>query len=536
MDITEKLKASHLVFFVALTILMAACSGIINSDDYNLKKIKANPTLNLPLAFGDLTIDDFLSKADSANIKVDNNGLIYLQYQQILKSQGIRDLIDFPSRSFTKIIPMPAGTLPARASKLQHAALTTTEDFNFSPEKLTEIKFKETTVKVTVTFTPANPATNNFEVQLRLPNFKLNGNGAVFQQTVTAGAAGATFALKDYVATLTNNTFPMEIIVFEKPHASPITIANSTSVSVRLDFTAIDFQHIRGFFGDQTSGNIPAETINLNAFGPTLKNATVSFAKPTLSFKVSNDYGIPTRVTFNPLEARKDNGTKLNISMNPASPVNINLPANLGQSAITDVTVTNAKQLLDFAPDQFFYKVSARINQGLTSGTNFCADTSKMRVTMKIEVPLHGKASGIILTDTFAIDLTDAKKSQVESGKLIFKITNQLPLDAFIQLYLANDLAIISDSLFTTAQTNIVRASTVDSNGDLLKADPYTTEIDVPKLKLDKIFAAKNIIVKARMNTTKDATGSQPDVKFKSSYKMSVSIGLQVKLKLEVDL
>ena len=535
MDIAKKLKTSHLALFVASTILLAACSGMINSDDYDLKKIKANPTLNLPLAFGDLTIDDFLSKADSANIKVDNNGLVYLQYQQTLKSQGIRDLIDFPSRSFTKVIPLPASTLPARNLEIQYATLNTNEDFNFSPEKLTEIKFKATTVKVTVTFTPSNASTSAFEVQVRLPNFKLNNN-VPFQQRAAAGPAGTTFALKDYVATMINNTFPMEISVYEKPHASPITLANSTSVSVRLDFNAIDFQHIRGFFGDQTSGNIPAETINLNAFGPTLKNATVSFAKPTLSFKVSNDYGIPTRVTFNPLEARKDNGTKLNISMSPASPVNINLPANLGQSAITDVTVTNAKQLLDFAPDQFFYKVSARINQGLTSGTNFCADTSKIRVTMKIEVPLHGKASGILLTDTFAIDLTDAKKSQVESSKLIFKITNQLPLDAFIQLYLTNDFAIITDSLFTTAQTNIVRASTVNSNGDLLKADPYTTEIDVPKLKLDKIFAAKNIIVKARMNTTRETSGNQPDVKFKSSYKMSVDIGLKVKLKLEVDL
>jgi hypothetical protein len=534
MDIAKKLKASHLALFVALTILLTACSGIINSDDYDLKKIKANPTLNLPLAFGNLTIDDFLSKVDSTHIKVDKDGLVYLSYEQTLRTQGINDLLDFPSRSFTKIIPLRAATLPARSDRFQYTTLNTNEDFNFSPEKLTEIKFKTTTVKITVTFTPANPASNNFEVQVKLPNFKLNGSQ--FDKLVTAGAAGVTFPLKDYVATMNNNAFPMEVTVFEKAHQGTITLANGTSASVKIDFTNMDFQYIRGFFGDQTTGNIPAETINLDAFGPSLNKATVSFAKPTLSFKVSNDYGIPTRVTFNPLEARKDNGTKLNISMSPASPVNINLPANLGQSAITDVTVTNAKQLLDFAPDQFFYKVSARINQGLTSGTNFCADTSKIRVTMKIEVPLHGKASGILLTDTFAIDLTDAKKSQVESGKLIFKITNQLPLDAFIQLYLANDLAIITDSLFTTAQTNIVRASTVDSNGDLLKADPYTTEIDVPKLKLDKIFAAKNIIVKARMNTTRETSGNQPDVKFKSSYKMSVDIGLKVKLKLEVDL
>ena len=514
---------------------LASCSGLFNTDDYNIKKIKAAPTLDLPLVYGSLGIQDILSKTDQAIVKVYSDGLVYLQYDQTLKSQGITGLFNFPNKSFTiPPIPVPPSTLPARAVEVQYASFNTVEDFAFSPEKLSEIKFKSTTLRITVAFNPVNPASGTFEVQVRLPDFTLNG--VVFQKRITAGAAGVVFSLKDYVATLSNNTFPLEIAIFEKPHSSPITITNPTSVTVRLDYTTLDFQYLKGFFGDQTALNIPAETIDFNAFGNSLSKAKVSFADPKFSFTVSNDYGIPTKVTFNPLEVRKKNGTKLNVLLSPASPVSINVPLQLGQSANTAVSILNAKQMADFAPDQLYYKITARINEGLTSGNNFCADTSKMRVNFKAEIPIYGKASDIVLADTFAIDLSSTKSSTIESGSVLTKVTNELPLDAFIQLYLANDQTIIFDSLFTTAQTAIVKASTVNAQGELQSPSVLIQEIQITKEKLDKIFTAKKLIIKARANTVKDSNGNQPDVKFKAAYKMSVNFGLKAKLKLEYDL
>jgi hypothetical protein len=532
-DLVKNRKA-WIVLSVALALSAWSCKDALNTDDYKIKKATANPTLDLPIAAGDLVIDDFLSKADQTNIKVYSDGLIYLLYEQTLKTQGIRDLFAFPSKNFIKTVPIPSGTLASKTTEVQYATLNTTEDFAFSPEKLTEIKFKTTTLQITVAFTPANPASSIFEMQLTLPNFKLNG--VAFQKRITLGTPTATFPLQDYVGTLTGNTFPMQITVFEKPHASSAIITNPTMAAVTINFGTIDFQYIKGFFGDQSTLNIPAETIDLGAFGPSLQKANVSFAQPQLSFSVSNDYGIPTKVRFGSLEARKNNGSKLPVILNPASPVPINVPLSLGQSAITDVNVTNTKALIDFVPDQFYYQLSARINEGLTTGANFCADTSKIRVKLRAEIPLYGKASGIVLSDTFAIDLSKAKSTEVESGAIRSKVTNQLPLDAFLQLYLTDANSIIIDSLFTTAQTAIVKASTVDSKGELVNAGVSDSEATIPKEKLDKLFDARKMIVKVRMNTAKDASGAPIDVKFKSSYKMNVVFGLKAKLKLAIDL
>ncbi len=525
----NKLLGTGLLSFLLLVAL--SCSDILNTDEYEIKKLQATPSYDLPLAFGDLSINDLLSEEESANIKVDADGLVYLLYEQTLKSQDIRDLLQFPNKSLNKTVPVPGGVIPASASEQNYASISTTEDFSFNPEKLTEIKFKGTILNVSVNLTPAN-SNFNFEVQVKLANFK--NNGVALDRRISLGTTAIPLA--DYVATLNDNKFPLEIAVIVKPHNNPITVLPS-NVTVSLSFSAIDFQYVKGFFGDQAAINIPAESIDVSLFGSTLNNATVSFAQPKLSFNVSNDYGIPTKVTFNPLEARKKNGLKLPLVITPSSPVSINVPASLGQSAITDVTVNNTKQLIDFAPDQFYYKVSARINEGLTTGINFCADTSKIRVSMKAEIPLYGKASNIVLADTVSIDLSDVKDSNIESGAIKANINNQLPLDAFIQLYLTDDKLVIFDSLFTIAQTAIVKASSVNATGELAAPGLTTNlEIPVPKEKLNKLFDAKNLIIKARLNTTRNANGTQPDVKFKSNYIMKVNFGLRATFKLEADL
>jgi len=528
--ISRKSRATGIGFLsLAIVLFLYSCSDILNTDDYKVKELTATPSLLLPIAHGDLTIDDLLSEADSANIKVYSDGLVYLLYEQTLKSQEIRDLFTFPNKGFNRSVPVPGGTIPPSTSEFKYAGISTTEDFNFSPEKLTEIKFKSTVLNVGVTLSPSNP-NFTYEVEVKLADFK--NNGVPFDKRISGSSS---FVLTDYVATLNDNKFPLEIAVFVKPHNNSILVAPST-ITVNLTFSEIDFQYIKGFFGQKAAVNIPAESIDVNVFGTALNDANVSFAQPKLSFKVSNDYGIPTRVTFNPLEARKDNGSALPLVINPASPLSINVPASLGQSAITDVVVTNTKQLIDFAPDQFYYKVSASINEGLTAGTNFCADTSKIRISLKAEIPLYGKASDIILADTFALDLSDVKESTIESGAIKAKISNELPLDAFIQLYLADDNSVIFDSLFTTAQTAIVKSSTVTANGDLQSAGVSDLEIPIAKEKLNKLFEAKNMIIKARLNTTRDANGNQPDVKFKSNYKMNVLFGLKATLKLEAEL
>ena len=321
----------------------------------------------------------------------------------------------------------------------------------------------------------------------------------------------------------------MSLII--KPHANTVTLAPGTTLNIGLGFNGINFKYLKGFLGDRST-TLAGQTFNVNAFGSALDKVKVSFANPQFSIEVANDYGIPLKLNFTSLEARKKS-TILPMVTNPANPITItsaSLPS--WSTAITPIVLTNAKQVANFIPDQIYYAATANINQGLTTGVNFCADTSKLRVRIKSEVPLYGSASGIILADTFNIDLGQVNSSDVQVAAMKTKITNELPLDAFIQIYLADSKALILDSIFTTAQRAIVVGSKVTATGDLQTAGVYDNEISLSVDKINKLFTAKKLILKSIMNTAKDANGATIDVKFKSSYKMNLNIGLRVQLKI----
>jgi hypothetical protein len=261
----------------------------------------------------------------------------------------------------------------------------------------------------------------------------------------------------------------------------------------------------------------------------------LSFAQPKIEFKVVNDVGVPTKVYFTTLEARKP-GSSLPIQISPASPVTIGFPAVIGDSATTLVSVNNAKALVNFAPTQFYYKTHARINQGLTSGINFVADTSLLRLHLHVELPIYGHASNIKLADTLDINLSDADRSEIVDAALKVKTTNQIPLLAHLQFYVADDAFHILDSLLAPEQADLIKNSQVDAQGELLSEGIVDTKISLSKDKLQKVLHATKLIIKARLNTSRDSNGNYPDVKFKIGYKMGIKLGLEVNAKLKIKL
>ena len=168
----------------------------------------------------------------------------------------------------------------------------------------------------------------------------------------------------------------------------------------------------------------------------------------------------------------------------------------------------------------------------MLTGNNFLADTSKLNVKLAAEVPLYGQASGITLTDTLKLDLGSINQSSVVSAALKVKTVNEMPLDAYIQLYLMDENKKILDSLFASNETYLVKASTVTTSGDLQTAGSTDLKLDLTIDKINKLFSSRYIIVRSKLNTSKDSNGTLLNVKFKASYKLKLDVGLMAKLKI----
>jgi hypothetical protein len=516
-----KIPMQKIITAAALTLLVFSC---VDVSQYEVDYVEAQPTFSLPLGFGDLSIRDFLRKTDTSFVRVRPDGLLYLQYTETLRSSDIRGLFNIPNRSVNRSFIIPAGNYPASPRDVRIDSLTETIDLNLSPERLDEILLKAGRFAYQTTSSPS--AALPFMVEATLADF--TRNGTPIRIVLTNVASGET-DLRDYLMRLSANRFNLKLVLILRSRSAPVRLNSNMSVSFRCDFQNMDFHWISGFFGDQ-SVTLPDEVLSIGAFGNSLLTADISFAEPKVELLVTNEYSIPARVDFIRFEARKD-GQVLPVQLNPPSPVAIQSPATRGGVATTPVSVANAAQLLDFAPTSLFYRVNARINPGITTGTNFLADTSQLAVRLHVEVPLFGTASNIRLLDTLDIDLSDLDASTFDSTYFQVNAANELPVDLALQFYFADQTGRVSDSLFVSP-AGFINASRVTAAGDLREAGITSRRIALSTARVTQLLNARKIIILGQLSTVRDA-GGQPDVKFRAQYRLRLNIGLQARLKLK---
>ena len=504
----------------------------IDNSDYQLDEVRLNPSIALPLVHGDLTIQDILdSTANSANVKIYPDGLVYLAYIQELESQDIRELFSIPDKSLSRSFVLPPGILPPLNSDFRTDSVSQIVDFNLSPEQLNEIALKSGNINFSTSIIPSS-SNLNYEVAVYFPDFI----SRTTQKPLNAVIKGnGSLPLSDYTMSLDKNKFNMKLVLILKKNSASSVIQPGSSISIRLDFLGLDFTYIKGFFGDQ-SVSLDPQQIEIPAFKDAFQDADVSLAQPLISLTTINDNGVPCTVDFKTLEARKEDGTSLPLTLNPPNPILIAYPGLLGTSATSNISITNTKQVLDFAPSEFYHQADVRINKGLTSGNNFLADTSKLRMKLNVEIPLYGSASDILIRDTINLDLSKTDQSEISSASLKLKLINELPLDGDVQFFLTDDQYQIIGELLPEGQTTLVKGSTVNAAGELQAPGIYDNSVKLNDDDIGLVFKAKHIIVVALMSTSKDSKGNFPDVKFKSNYTLNINAGILANLKLSVEL
>ena len=517
----------RLLIFALLVGLLASC---FDESQYNFDQVSISPTMAIPVAFGDMGLVDLISNKDTAYIRAYPDGLLYLSYAETLPSRDIRDLFVLPDNQTTVSFDLPAGTLPASATTTTVGTINRQIDLGLSPELLTEILMKGGAFNHSLLLSKTT-SPPNLPLETTITLLDVLHKDTQQPLVVVLGNGTGSAPLNNYVFQLTDNRFDVRVELRIKPHPATF-IPSGTLANVSLVFADMEFAYIKGFFGDQVVP-LPPQTIEVSVFSSSLNEATVSFAEPQLSLTAVNDYGVPCEVTFSVLRARKGM-TTLPLQISPSNPIVLQAPAQLGQSATTPVTITNQQAVINFGPEQLEYTASARINKSLSSGVNFMADTSKLRVTLNTEIPLYGKITGITVIDTLDVDLSDINKTKVRDGS--FKVTaqNELPLDARIQVYLLDAQFQVMDSIFASNQTHLVKASTVDASGDL--QHPGITDLLIPMDpdRLSKLFVADKLLVKAILSTAKDGNDVALNVKFRSSYRLKLNMGLLATLNIEV--
>lgn len=506
------------------TLLLVGC---VDSEDYNfdnLEQVQWSPTFALPLATGQLGLEDLLSPEDSATLSVREDGVFYFEYQEQFESQDLGELIDIPDVEENYYIQLPVPLVVPPNTSLDLPELSGTILLPSESEFHT-LKYKAGQLQYTLRNTMDIPVS----VKMVFPTITREDQSLEASAEVASDLFLQNLSLKDFTADLTKgnrgyNTIPFEIH-FSAVNSTdqPIRLAAGDRVSASFSLTDQEFSYIDGEFGDLTI-DIPEIVLDIGPFDEMLKY-NLELAEMDLILGIRNQYGVPINLYLPEFHAVNGEGQILAIQTSPEPPVILEAAEEPGDEKITQLEVVNDDQLIQHDPEQIRVKAVARINERQGSGVNFLTDDANLVFDLAAEIPLIGSFRDVEIRDTLDADLRNSfEELNIKRMELKTELVNEFPFGGDFQIYLLNENQQVIDSLLLPGQTDIITSSKVDQEGSLQDPGRFNENISISQEKFSALQQTTQIIIVARLNSVVEEDDSRPAVRFKSQYRLYVEL------------
>jgi hypothetical protein len=482
-----------LYFFIGCLFAFSAC---IKPDEFNIKKIKTddwNPDFAFPIVDAKITLDDALSHLPGTFIEQDASKFITLKFETGPISYNIGNYLVLPSQTLT--IPNFPLSLPLN---LPSFTATVTDgysgNFNFGGSNNEQIKhlnlkagsldasFNSTYQHdITATLTFVNMVKNNVPLAINVNLTQANNS---FQ---------TNFNLKDYKIDLSNNNTTANQLLYSIAYTITGTGAPITStdgISASFNFSGLKFSYIDGNLGSITIP-LTADSIGIPIFDNNV-NASIFLEDPKVFLDIKSSIGIGAELSLDSIYGILKSGSSNNIGgLFNATPIQINQPTVVGQSAITNIKInktnSNIQNVFNPAPVYIYYKGKIELNPPTLPGSNnnFVTDTSEITVTGSAEIPAWFKITDLRIEDTFKLNLPK-DTSLIEQVVFKIKMENGFGMYSAMQLYFIDKNNVAIDSLLPANQQLLAEAS-VNAVGKVVKSGQSELEIVIPIERYKKI-------------------------------------------------
>lgn len=526
------------------TALLYACT-----DDLDFDKIKSNstsPEIAIPIVNSSLSLEDVVIKKDSNNIIQTNptTGILEVIYSGSVFSTVGGQFVDIPNQNFNSTVslpsqlpnPMPPGVPPVNYNTSFDIAYTTTVEVD-------SLLLKEGVM----VFTLESTFSHTVDAQIVFPGIR-NGNGQPLTISETLPPrTGSSPTVRSSVNDLNGFTLDMTkngttfnaLTANIDVTVTPIT-GNSSSPTDRIDLTGeirnMEFKEFSGYINQQTL-QLDKDTISINMF-KNFKSGSFFISNPTLEIDIKNSYGLPANMNFQSLNAlNPDQANPIKNIVLPIDPVtnatnlrSLKYPTNKGVEITEldlDTNVSNIDDIISFLLKEIVYESEVQFNpNGRTSERNFFTDTSGIGLDILLKIPFEGRASGFLLVDTIAMDLSGTEN--LVSGSIRIIADNGFPIDVKVQMLFTDSLYNTIDSLFTLGSESIIPAAPIDANGDALGKSRGISDAALSADGFSKLSAGRYAIIVAELNT-QGATQNR-NVRFRPEYRLDIQLGLRAKV------
>ncbi len=536
-------NARFLFFFVGFFVFISAgcVRDLIDTADElgDIKSVKWNPVLAIPLVKTELTPDDLLKQYNIDVVRTDDEDLLHFIYESKFISVQADEIFSIPDQNnnFSFILG-PIGATALQNSGSYTATIPITIDFTIADIEIDSMILKTCDQILQMT----SSIQHDIAVVARFPDIFRNGtpysisfnspySGSAHNVARNASLAGAKFICTNGPQGYNQIRINLDL-TFTKRGSNPI---NSTDM---VAFTnQFNNNQFRVFWGLGKTSTLfqTNDSIEITIFSNRTQGS-FSVVNPRFVVKFANSFGakingdINNLYTWNP-QIGDEVLTGIPSPLPIPSPTNAQMGMILYDSFVLDNNNSNITSVINNLPHGVYYDFNAIINPPGNSNRNFVLDTSRFETDVYVDIPLNGTASDFVLEriQDFELDI-DSTIDKVEYALFRINVDNGFPVDLGFQLYFEKDDGTLIDTMFEDQLT--IESGELDANGKVIRAVNTIEDVKVTNEKYERLKTATKMRVRARLDTRTDGGGNQDPVKFYSEYRMGLKIGVQTKLSI----
>jgi hypothetical protein len=329
------------------------------------------------------------------------------------------------------------------------------------------------------------------------------------------------------------NRLPVEYAVTVTSNGAMIDFNGNDSINIEFRMQSPDYDYVKGYFG-QMAETISPNSIDLN-LNDIISKITGDFlvSDPSITFRYSNSFGIPIRVSLNAIGSNYKESVPLGLS-----PFTILYPTGIitrvmNSSFIINKNNSRLPELISLPPSIIEFSGSASMNPGgiaaIGGRNNYLFGNSQLTGSVEVEVPMQFWINNLQLSDTVDnfLSSTDSQSGDLNSAgldyaRLDISVNNGFPLGLSMQMALLGSGRILK----TVDALQFLTPAPVDASGKVTGSSVSVTRFELTQDFLNSADNADNIIFIFKINTTGNGAN---DVRLFSDYKISFNAAVVVK-------
>jgi len=537
----------HAVILCLLIVFVSCMNDEWMADKYDLT-VRWEPGFEGPLVFGNLSIEDMLTKFDSSGyLTKDSSNFLYFIFDTS-ETVSADDYIDIPDMDFLQVFfqsPMdiPGSSLGNIGDTIHRKKDDSFEWERSGDERLDSVHMKGGEIVIFVTSTIKHMGT----LTIYSDQIELNGSryehtieisdpSGNFTTTVRVPLAGASLQLDNANpdTTFLGMVFELNLI------NSGADILASELVSITQSFQSLDYQAVYGYVGVYDSLIIDKELIEFSSM-PEDFIGRIQLADPQIHLKVGNSFGVPFGIELLDLEARFKDASMTPINLDPdVNPVIIDAPTidQVGQSILSYTAIDSNNSNINEIASTDLTGLQFSINAlGNPTGfmNNFILDTSHLDVNVEVVIPMHLRAEGLEMGETFDFEIGGDEgfsRENIKSFMFQLETENGLPLEVSTQVYFMDSDENYLDSLFNEQNWNILPSGVIDDDGKVIFTTYNKVEVPLTETQIDNVFIAEKIMITILVETSEQGTR---DIKFYSTNSLGFKLGARAEVSVTSD-